>query len=138
MLVRYLKHLIANGKTDGWGDLKHDDRKDDYVQFAIIKNNVLINGTEKEVGCFVGKKADGKTYYDLYIGQNKTVDGLPQFRARANNGLDIDSVNQENEVFNIFIKNNPLEETPTGNKSGGQKGNPEDIADNGEHRTRKV
>lgn len=99
-LVKYLPQLIKNGKTDGWGPL-NKVRSDGFTEFAIVKNNILLNGKDTEVGCFIGKHSDGKVYYDLYI--DKTVAGSPDFRVQSNNGLDTDSVNQENEVVNIFI-----------------------------------
>lgn len=99
-LVKYLPQLIKSGKTDGWGPL-NKVRSDGFTEFAIVKNNILLNGKDTEVGCFIGKHSDGKVYYDLYI--DKTVAGSPDFRVQSNNGLDTDSVNQENEVVNIFI-----------------------------------
>lgn len=82
-------------------------------------------------------KSDGvKTYYDLFI--NKAADSyIPEDVVRANNGLDTYSMDEESEVFNIFILNK--KSPPLGNTSrqqirgpkGGEK--PKDIADNGEH-----
>ena len=73
------------------------------MEFAIVKNNILLNGKDTEIGCFIGKHSDGKVYYDLYI--DKTVVGSPDFRVQSNNGLDTDSVNQDNEIVNICILN---------------------------------
>ena len=101
-LVKYLPQLIKSGKTDGWGPL-NKVRNDGFLEFAIVKSNILMNGKDTEVGCFIGKHSDGKVYYDLYI--DKTVVGSPDFRVQSNNGLDTDSVKQENEVVNIFILN---------------------------------
>lgn len=99
-LVKHLPQLIQQGTTDGWGPL-NKPRDDGFVSFAIVKSTVLLNGKDTEVGCFIGKHSDGKVYYDLYI--DKTVASLPDFRVQTSNGLDNESIGQDEQVVNIFI-----------------------------------
>ena len=93
-----------NKKTpDGWGPL-NKVRNDSFVEFVIVKNNILLNGKDTEIGCFIGKHSDGKVYYDLFI--NKAAGSyIPEDIVRANNGLDTYSMDEESEVVNIFILN---------------------------------
>ncbi|MBQ2016952.1 MAG: DUF1073 domain-containing protein [Alphaproteobacteria bacterium] len=103
VLIPHIKEIISTGTTDGWEPLKHP-RDDGFAEFAVVRNTVAINGKDTKVGCFIAKDVNGKIYYDLFI--NKAADSyIPEDVVRANNGLDIDSVNQENKVVNIFILN---------------------------------
>ena len=102
-LIPHLREIITSGETDGWKPLKHE-RNDNFTEFAIVRNNVVLNGQETAVGCFIAKDADGKIYYDLYI--DKTAASyIPEDEVRASNGFDTDSIGQDEQVVNLFILN---------------------------------
>ncbi len=92
--------LIQTGTTKGWQPLSHPT-PDAAVAIAPIENTAVINGETRRVGCFIRKYSDGSIYYDLFI--NKTAVDLTENITRANNGFDINSINQYDEEVNLFI-----------------------------------
>ena len=88
-LIPYLREIIETGTAGQWQGLKHP-RTDGLVQFCDIKNTVNLNGKKEDVRVVIGKHADGRLFYDLFLNNpniqqqtQKTQDKTPAEATRS-------------------------------------------------------